>query len=99
VECPSGHLIQAFRLVLPRRLAGAYGHRVVSTAADAHPTSEMGHSLKAAEAVRPCTSATPPKADVNSPPWLPPLSAMSGPSALQQTGYLLGGFPNLHNPR
>src|ERR1700730_14286373 len=30
---------------------------------------------KAAESVRPCTSATPPKADVNSPPWLPPLSA------------------------
>src|ERR1700686_3547666 len=33
---------------------------------------------KAAEAVRPCTSATLPKADVNSPPWLPPLSANSG---------------------
>jgi hypothetical protein len=30
---------------------------------------------KAAEAVGPCTSATPPKADVNSPRWLPPLSA------------------------
>ena len=30
---------------------------------------------RAAEAVRPCTSAAPPKADVNSPPWLPPLSA------------------------
>ena len=35
-------------------------------------------ALKAAEAVRPCTSATPPKADVNSPPWLPPLSATCG---------------------
>ena len=33
---------------------------------------------KAAEAVRPCISATPPKADLNSPPWLPPLSAISG---------------------
>ena len=32
---------------------------------------------KAAEAVRPCTSATPQKADVNLPPWLPPLSARS----------------------
>ena len=32
---------------------------------------------KAAEAVRPCTSATLPKADVNSPPWLPPLSAIA----------------------
>jgi hypothetical protein len=33
---------------------------------------------KAAEALRPCTSATPPKADVNSPPWLPPLCAITG---------------------
>jgi hypothetical protein len=33
---------------------------------------------KVTEAVRPCTSATPPKADVNSPPWLPLLSAKSG---------------------
>jgi hypothetical protein len=32
---------------------------------------------KVAEAVRPCTSAAPPKADVNLPPWLPPLSARS----------------------
>ena len=32
---------------------------------------------KTAEAVRPCTSAALPKADVNSPPWLPPLCAMS----------------------
>ena len=30
---------------------------------------------KAAEAVLPCTSAALPKADVNSPPWLPPLCA------------------------
>src|SRR5262245_2735249 len=28
-----------------------------------------------------------------------PLSAISGPSAPQQTACLLGGFPNLHNPR
>src|ERR1700730_10722257 len=33
---------------------------------------------KATEALRPCNSAGPPKADVNSPPWLPPLSANSG---------------------
>jgi hypothetical protein len=33
---------------------------------------------KAAEAVRPCTSAPLPKADVNSPTWLPPLSAKTG---------------------
>ena len=33
---------------------------------------------KAAEAVRPCTSAALPKADVNSLPWLPPLSATTG---------------------
>jgi uncharacterized cysteine cluster protein YcgN (CxxCxxCC family) len=32
---------------------------------------------KAAEAVRSCISATPSKADVNSPPWLPPLCATS----------------------
>ena len=32
---------------------------------------------KATEAVRPCISATPPKADVNSPPRLSPLSATS----------------------
>ena len=32
---------------------------------------------KAAEAVLPCTSAALPKADVNSPPWLPPLSPRS----------------------
>jgi hypothetical protein len=50
----------------------------------------MGHS-EAAEAVRPCTSAALPKADVNTPPWLPPLSAITGPSAPQQTGCLLGG--------
>jgi hypothetical protein len=30
---------------------------------------------KATEAVRPCTSAAPLKADVNSRPWRPPLSA------------------------
>src|SRR6478672_82839 len=35
-------------------------------------------AAEATEAVRPCTSATPPKADVNSPPWLPPLSARTG---------------------
>src|ERR1700730_1546143 len=40
---------------------------------------------KAAEAVRPCTSATPPKADVNSPPWLPPLSANWRPEQVQQS--------------
>jgi hypothetical protein len=39
---------------------------------------------KAAEAVRPCTSAAPPKADVNLPPWLPPLSAKSGREQMQQ---------------
>jgi hypothetical protein len=39
---------------------------------------------KAAEAVRPCISATPPKADVNSPPWLPPLSATTGREQVQQ---------------
>src|ERR1700738_2470514 len=33
---------------------------------------------KAAEAVRPCTSAAPSKADVNSTPRLPPLSANTG---------------------
>jgi hypothetical protein len=32
---------------------------------------------KAVEALHPCTSAALPKADVNSPPWLPPLSAIS----------------------
>ena len=37
---------------------------------------------KATEAVRPCTSASPPKADVNSPPWLPPLSAITGNSGV-----------------
>jgi hypothetical protein len=46
---------------------------------DAHATSEMGHSRRRQpEAVRPCTSATLPKADVNSTPWLPPLSAITG---------------------
>jgi hypothetical protein len=39
---------------------------------------------KAAEADRPCTSAAPPKADVNSPPWLPPLSAISRREQVQQ---------------
>src|SRR3984893_603832 len=44
-----------------------------------HLLSGVGHlASKAAEAVGPCTSATPPKADVNSPPWLPPLSAKTG---------------------
>ena len=33
---------------------------------------------KAAEAVRPCNSAPLPKADVNSPPWPSPLSAITG---------------------
>src|SRR6202048_3502687 len=33
---------------------------------------------KAAEAVRPCTSATPPKAEVNSTPWPSPLCATTG---------------------
>src|ERR1700730_8058609 len=39
------------------------------------PRAYSAFASKAAEAVRPCTSVTPPKADVNSPPWLPPLSA------------------------
>jgi hypothetical protein len=44
---------------------------------------------KAAEAVSPCTSAAPPKADVNLPPWLPPLSAITGRAHLQQSSLSL----------
>jgi hypothetical protein len=40
---------------------------------------------KAAEAVRPCVSATPPQADVNSPTRLPLLSAKRRPEQVQQT--------------
>jgi hypothetical protein len=46
--------------------------------------SNGSFASKAAEAVRPCTSAAPPKADVNSPPWLPPLSAMKRREQVQQ---------------
>ena len=42
------------------------------------PRAYSALASKAAEAVRPCTSAAPRKADVNSPPWLPPLSAKTG---------------------
>ena len=41
---------------------------------DAHPTPRWVIRVKVTEAVRLCTPATPPKADVNSPPWLPLLS-------------------------
>jgi hypothetical protein len=41
---------------------------------------------------RPCTSATPPKADVNSPPWLPPLCATSRPEQVQQKKASLDNF-------
>ena len=47
---------------------------------------------KAAEAVRPCISATPPKADVNSPPWLPALSAITGREQMQQTNVRQCGY-------
>jgi hypothetical protein len=40
---------------------------------------------KAVEALHPCTSAAATKADVNSPPWFPPLSATSRPEQVQQT--------------
>jgi hypothetical protein len=51
----------------------------------AHPTSANGSfASKAAEAVLPCTSAALPKADVNSPPWLPPLCAISRREQVQQ---------------
>src|ERR1700726_2580303 len=48
------------------------------------PRAYSAFASKAAEAVRPCTSATPPKADVNSPPWLPPLSARSRREQVRQ---------------
>jgi hypothetical protein len=51
---------------------------------------------KTAEAVRPCTSAALPKADVNSPPWLPPLSANWRPEQMQQMKRRL---PPIRSPR
>jgi hypothetical protein len=51
------------------------------------------------EAVRPCTSATPPKADVNSPPWLLPLSATSGLMRCSKTAFLCGALRGFHNSR
>ena len=59
--------------------------RVVHHSNFGPPDSPHGSfASKAVEAVRPCTSDTPPKADVNSPSWLPPLSAITGCEQSQQ---------------
>jgi hypothetical protein len=53
--------------------------------------SSGSFASKAAEAIRPCTSAALPKADVNSPPWLPPLCATTGLmhcNKIRETDYL-----------
>ena len=54
--------------------------------------ADRSFASKAVEALHPCTSAALPKADVNSPPWLPPLSATSRPEQVQQAeqGFAVG---------
>ena len=58
----------------PKCLRPAFRRLAQAALATGARYGEIDCASKAPEAVRPSTSAAPPKADVNSPPWLPPLS-------------------------
>src|SRR5580693_1502989 len=63
-------------------------NQVDETSCTARPDHTVGSKAsKAAEAVRPCVSATPTQADVNSPPRLPPLSAKADSCSAAKSPY------------